>query len=92
VVEALDSVAKWIEKLQAAPPATPAPEEAPASPTPEVEALSPQRGPRQGAKRRQAQVLASDNAVEAQILGEIEAIQTVEPVLGRRESVKRSKK
>jgi hypothetical protein len=39
-----------------------------------VEALPPRRGPRQGTKRRQAQVVASDDAVEAQILGEIEAI------------------
>jgi hypothetical protein len=73
VVEALDSVAKWVAKLPPAPPATPAlratpalpvPELAPASPTPEVEALPPQRGPRQGTKRRQAQVVASDDAVE----------------------------
>ena len=101
VVEALDSVAKWVAKLPLAPletpalraaPASPVPELGPASPTPEVEALPPRRGPRQGTKRRQAQVVASDDAVEAQILGEIEAIQTVEPVLGRGKRAKTSRK
>jgi hypothetical protein len=37
-------------------------------------------------------VVASDDAVEAQILGEIEAIQTVEPVLGRGKRAKTSRK
>jgi hypothetical protein len=59
VVEALDSVAKWVAKLPLAPLETPAPRAAPASlvpelgpasPTPEVEALPPRRGPRQGTK------------------------------------------
>jgi hypothetical protein len=101
VVKALDSVAKWVAKLPPAPPATLAPrvapaslvpELAPASPTPEVEALPPRRGPRQGTNRRQAQVVASDDAVEAHILCEIEAIQTAEPVLGCEERVKRRRK
>ena len=103
VLEALETVAKWVAKLPLAPLETPAPRAAPASlvpelgpasPTPEVEALPPRRGPRQGTKRRQAQaqVVASDDAVEAQILGEIEAIQTVEPVLGRGKRAKTSRK
>jgi hypothetical protein len=62
------------EKLPPAPLATLAPRAAPASivhkpgplsPTPEVETLPPREDPRQGAKRRQAQVVASDDAVEA---------------------------
>jgi hypothetical protein len=49
------------------------------------------RGPRQGTKRRQAHVNAED-LVQAQILGEIEAIQLVEPVLGRGKRVRISRK
>jgi hypothetical protein len=75
-----------------AAPASPAPELALVSPTPEAEALAPRRGPRQGTKQRQAQVVESDSGVEAQILGKIEAIQTVESVLGCRKRVKRSTK
>jgi hypothetical protein len=75
-----------------AAPASPVLKLAPASPTLEAEALPPRRGLRQGTKRRQAQVVESDSGVEAQILGEIEAIQTVEPVLGRGKRVKRSRK
>jgi hypothetical protein len=83
VVEALDSVVKWVAKLLLmlletlalrAAPASPVPELGLASPNLEAEALPPQRGLRQGTKRRQAQVVASDDAVEAQILGEIKAI------------------
>jgi hypothetical protein len=101
VVEALDSVAKWVAKLPLVPLATPAPRAAPASPvpelalaspTPDAEALPPRRGPRQGTKRRQAQVVDSESGVQAQILSEIEAIQTVEPVLGRDKRAKRSTK
>jgi hypothetical protein len=57
----------------------PVPELALASLTLEVEALPLRRGPRQGTKRQQAQVVDSDSAVEAQILGEINAIHTIEP-------------
>jgi hypothetical protein len=101
VVEALDSVAKWVAKLPLVPPATPAlraalaspvPKLALALPTPEAEALPLQRGPRQGTKRQQTQVVESDGAVEAQILGEIKAIQTTEPALGRGKRAKRSRK
>jgi len=46
---------------------------------------------RQGTKRRQAQVDAED-LVQAQILGEIAAIQLVEPVLGRGKRVRISRK
>jgi hypothetical protein len=75
-----------------AAPASPVPKLALASPTPEAEALPPRRGPRQGTKRRQAQVVKSESGVEGQILGEIEAIQTVKPVLGRGKRAKRSTK
>jgi hypothetical protein len=66
------------------------------SPAPEVQVI-PRRGfregrsPRQGTKRRQAQVDAED-LVQAQILGEIAAIQLVEPVLGRGKRVRISRK
>jgi hypothetical protein len=58
VVEALDTVAKWVAKLPIALLITPAPGLAPrpalglayTSPTPEVEVLPLQRGPRQGTK------------------------------------------
>ena len=49
------------------------------------------RGARQGTKRRQTHVNAED-LVQAQILGEIEAIQLVEPVLGRGKRVRISRK
>jgi hypothetical protein len=101
VVKALDSVAKWVAKLllvllatpalQAAP-AFPVPKLALASPTLKAEALPLWQGLRQSTKRRQAQVVELDSGVEAQILGEIEAIQTVEPVLGRGKRVNRSRK
>jgi hypothetical protein len=85
VVVALETVAKWVAKL---PP--------PASPTPKVEVLPTRQSARQGTKRRWVQVDADAvdavDAVEAQILGEIEAIQTIEPMLGRRKRTKISRK
>jgi hypothetical protein len=88
--------------MQAAPaspvpepaPASLVPEPAPASPTPEVQVIPRQsfrqgRGPKQGTKRRRTQM---ENQVQAQILGEIEAIQLVEPVLGRGKRVRISRK
>jgi hypothetical protein len=98
VVEALETVAKWVAKLP--PLAIPAPRAASispvpgpvlASPTPEVEVIPRRRGPKQGTKRGRRQMEVEDQ-VQAQILGEIEAIQLVEPVLGRGKRVRISKK
>jgi hypothetical protein len=91
VVVALETVAKWVAKLP--PPASPTPGPAPATPTPEAEVLPTRQSVRQGTKRRRVQVDADAvEAVEAQILGEIEAIQTIEPMLGRGKRTKISKK
>jgi hypothetical protein len=87
VVEALNSVAFWVAKL---PAQGPAPGPIPGL-APELEVLHRQRGPRQGTKRRQAQVDAED-LLQAQILGENVAIRLVEPVLGRGKRVKITKK
>jgi hypothetical protein len=89
VVTALETVAKWVAKLL--PPASPTPRPAPPSPTPEVEALPARRPARDSTKRRQAQVDV-DDLVQAQILGEIDTIQSIEPALGRGKRVKISKK
>jgi hypothetical protein len=69
---------------------------APGSPAPKVQIIPRQgfkegRGLRQGTKQCQAQVDVED-LVQAQILGEIAAIQLVEPVLGRGKRVRISKK
>jgi hypothetical protein len=87
--------------LQAAPgslaPGSPAPgSPASGSPAPEVQVIPRRgfregRGPKQGTKRRQAQVNAED-LVQAQIQGEIAAIQLVELVLGRGKRVRISRK
>jgi hypothetical protein len=70
------------------PLASPTPGPALATPTPEVEVLPTQQLVRQGTKQRRVQV----DAVEAQIMGEIKAIQTIEPMLGRGKRTKISKK
>jgi hypothetical protein len=101
VVEALETVAKWVAKL---PPALQAPlalQAAPLVPVPlaslslEVDVIPRRGGLRQGTKRLREQVNAED-LVQAQILGEIEASQShiiePEPVLGRGKRVKRSTK
>ena len=69
----------------------PASEPASVSLAPELEVLHRRRGPKQGTKRRQAQVDAED-LLQAQILGENVAIRPVEPVLGRGKRVKITKK
>ena len=75
------------------PPALPTPEPAPATPSPEVEVLPTRRSVRQGTKRQQVQADTDTvDTVEAQILGEIEAIQTIEPMLGRGKRTKISRK
>jgi hypothetical protein len=61
------------------------------SPTPEVEAITRHQGPKQGIKRWQTQVDAED-LLQAQILGEIAAIETVELALGRGKRVRISRK
>jgi hypothetical protein len=82
--------------LQAAP-GSPAPgSPASGSPAPEVQVIPRRgfregRGPKQGTKRRQVQVNAED-LVQAQIQGEIAAIQLVEPVLGHGKRVRISRK
>ena len=57
----------------------------------EVEVLPRRLPARQGTKRRRTQVDVED-LVQAQILGEIEAIQAIEPVMGHGKRVKVSKK
>ena len=77
-----------------APPAasiSPVPGPVPASPTPEVEVMPRRRGPKQGTKRGRRQIEVEDQ-VQAQIIGKVEAIQLVEPVLGRGKRVRISKK
>jgi hypothetical protein len=64
---------------------------APVSPTPEVKALPRRRSARQGTKQRQREVDIK-YLVQSQILGEIEAIQAIEPAMGRGKRVKVSKK
>ena len=96
MVEALNSVAFWVAKLPAPGPALgpvpgPALEPASVSLALELEVLHYQRGPKQGTKRRQAQVDAKD-LLQAQILSENVAIRPVEPVLGHRKRVKITKK
>jgi hypothetical protein len=88
VVEALESVAKWVAKL---PPVLPNPDLAPASPSPEVEQFPRRLPARRGTKRQHMQVDADaiDSAVDAQIIGEIAA---VTPALGRGKRVRISRK
>jgi hypothetical protein len=107
VVEALNAVAKWVAKLPALAPA-PAPAPALAlpltsliagpssalgSPIPEVEALLARQPTRQGTRRQRALVDVEDqDQVQAQILGEVEAIHPIEPAMGRGKRVKISRK
>ena len=87
MLEALETVAKWVAKL----PENQHPNPAPASPSPKVEPFPVWQPAKRGTKRRRAEVDAED-AVGAQIMGEIEAIQASEPVLGRGKRVKISRK
>jgi hypothetical protein len=74
-------------------PALLTPRPALASPTLEAEVLPTRQSARQGTKRRRVQVDADAvEAVNAQILGEIEAIQTIKPMLGRGKRTKISRK
>jgi hypothetical protein len=87
VVAALDTVAKWVAKLPLGArvivspvPASPVHAESSVlgSASPEIEAI-PRRQSQRGTKRQAVQI----DPVEAQIIGEIEAIQAPEPVVER---------